>query len=177
MKLYELSAAYDQVRAMLADPDVDPQTISDTLESIQGEAEDKLLAVGRLIREMEAEADAIAAEARRLTLRAAAAQARVGGLKEYARTHMERVGLDRVKDPVITLRLQNSPPRVNVTNEAVIPSDFKRAALRLPLNDVPEDLRRLATVEVDKHAVMQAIKAGGEVPGAEVVQDRHLRIA
>ena len=45
--LYELTDEYKAVEEMLYDPEVDEQTVIDTLEAISGEIEDKADKIGR----------------------------------------------------------------------------------------------------------------------------------
>lgn len=177
MKLYQLTADFEQVRALLDDPDVDDQAVWDTLEGLQGEAEDKLLAIGRLIRERDAEQQAVKAEIDRLVNRHDRLMRQSDGLRTYAQLHMERMGLERVKDAAITLRLQHGPPAVEVMDLAVIPSTFKRATLRLAAHEVPEGYEDRAVYDVDKKAILAAHKDGASVQGTAVVQRKHLRLA
>ena len=56
--LYQLTNNYEQVLNMLYDEDVDEQMILDTLESIEGEIEEKADGYAKIIRELEAMRDA-----------------------------------------------------------------------------------------------------------------------
>ena len=50
MKLYELTGMYLQLMNMMDDPDIDPDLIRDSMESLDGEIEDKADNIGMLIR-------------------------------------------------------------------------------------------------------------------------------
>ena len=63
MKLYELTDQYDEVINLLYDGETDEQTILDTLESIEGEIEDKADNYARIIKNLSAEAEMVKAEA------------------------------------------------------------------------------------------------------------------
>ncbi len=55
MTLYELKSEYMELLTMLEDPDVDPEVVADTLESVEGELTDKCEAYTVIIRELEGE--------------------------------------------------------------------------------------------------------------------------
>jgi hypothetical protein len=53
--LYELRDEYLELLSMMEDPDVDPQTLADTMEGIEGELEDKAESYCVVMKELEAE--------------------------------------------------------------------------------------------------------------------------
>ena len=57
--LYELTGNYVTLMDMLDDPEVDPITLMDTLDAVEGELDEKAENYGRIIRNLEAEAEAI----------------------------------------------------------------------------------------------------------------------
>jgi hypothetical protein len=93
-----------------------------------------------------------------------------------AQTAMESRGITKLKGNTISITLQNSPLSVDVVNESLVPSNFKRARLDMPLNEVPEDLVWRANVSVNKAEILKALKDGAEVQGTRVVQNQHIRI-
>ena len=67
--LYELTEQYEEVLNLLYDGETDEQTILDTLESIEGEIEDKADNYARIIKNLSAEAEMVKTEADRLNRR------------------------------------------------------------------------------------------------------------
>ena len=65
--LYKLTAEYEQLLNMLYDEDIDEQMIIDTIESKESEIEDKADNYAKIIKELEAKANARREEAKRLT--------------------------------------------------------------------------------------------------------------
>lgn len=53
--LYELTQDYKILLDMAEDPDVDPETLTDTMEGIEGAIEDKADACAFVMREMDGE--------------------------------------------------------------------------------------------------------------------------
>lgn len=70
--LYELTDAEQRLLAMGEDGSIDPKTMADTMESIQGELHEKLTAYVKVAEEAKAKADAISAKAKAMNQRAAA---------------------------------------------------------------------------------------------------------
>jgi hypothetical protein len=160
IKLYTLTDSYRKVLDLL-DNDQD-ESLKDTLEAITDAIDAKAEGIAKIIRTMDAEAEAIKAEEQRLAQRRKAVENRRNGLKEYLETQLTLSGIDKVKTATFTVALQNNPPSVNVLDDTLIPQDYK--------THVPE------AWNVNKKAILDAIKMGIEIPGAEVFQGRSLRI-
>ena len=60
--LYDIVGEYQQLYAMLTDPEADEQTVLDTLEGLHGELELKSEGYVKVLRQMEAEQKAFEAE-------------------------------------------------------------------------------------------------------------------
>lgn len=158
MTLYDLTYQFTLISNM---EDADPQVIADTLESLEGEIEDKLLNIGRLVRNMESESEIIKAEEKRLSDKRRTLEKKVEGLKEYVRQAMLQTGKKKVNDGVITWAIQLNPPKVVVEPEADI-----------PLCWYTEKVIR----DLDKNAIKQAIVGGATIPGCKLVQEQAIRL-
>jgi hypothetical protein len=160
MKLYTLTDNYRKVLELLEN-DQD-ESLKDTLEAITDAIDAKAEGIAKIIRTMDAEAEAIKTEEQRLAQRRKAIENRRNGLKEYLETQLTLSGIDKVKTATFTVALQANPPSVNVLDDTLIPQSFKV--------HVPE------VWNVDKKSILQALKDGQEVPGVEIHQGRSLRI-
>jgi hypothetical protein len=160
MKLYELTDNYRQILDILDEGQ--DEALQDTLDSIKDAIEQKAEGIAKIIRTMDAEAEAIKTEEHRLAQRRKAIESRRDGLKRYLEDQLNLIGIDKVKTATFTVALQNNPPSVNVLDDTVIPTTFKV--------HIPEQWN------VDKKAIMQALKDGQEIPGVELFQGRSLRI-
>lgn len=89
MTLYELTDEYKQLLEMMEDPDIDPQIITDTMEGVQGEIEIKAEGYIRVMKELEAEADKINNELKRLGNRWDSCQTNIKRLEESLLTTMQ----------------------------------------------------------------------------------------
>jgi hypothetical protein len=161
--LYTIASAYQADLAALADLDLDPQTVADTLEGMQGELHDKLRAVIAYALGMSADAEAQAAAAKRMNDRAKATAARADALLDYARTAMQTTGVAEVATDEWAAKLAKKPPSVNITDLSAIPPAYMRQPEPPP-------------AAPDKKAIGDALKTGAQVPGAELVQGFRLAI-
>lgn len=158
MKLYELSNSY--IKLLEIAEDLDATTLEDTLSSINEAFEDKVENTAKVIRQLEAQAEAIRFEARRLDNRARAMEKNAKRLKEYLQEELERTGKTKVKGSLFTIGVQNNPPSLEVLDERKIELDYFNH---------PEPV-------LDKKAVLQTLKRGIEMEGARIKQTRSLRI-
>ncbi|MED4399840.1 siphovirus Gp157 family protein [Metabacillus fastidiosus] len=157
MKLYELAANYNAVLEMMeSDESI---ALTDTLEAIEDQIEDKAENIAKLIKNMDAEAKAIKDEESRLADRRKSIENRVTGLKTYLQGQLEVAGLDKVKRPTLTVSIQNNPPSVKVIDEKLL---------------IPYMVQQ--EPKLDKKTLLSDLKEGKQVAGAEIQQTRGLRI-
>lgn len=95
--LYELTDEYKAVEEMLYDPEVDDQTVIDTLEAISGEIEDKADNYAKLIRELKADANKLAEEEQRMRARRQSLESRAERLKTTLQANLEFIGKTKFK--------------------------------------------------------------------------------
>lgn len=158
MKLYELSKAYQNLLDM--QDELDEQTFTDTLETIQDEVEHKAENTAKIIRTMEAEAKALKEEEERLAYRRKSIENRIRRLKDYLLDNLEASGVNKVKGKHLSVRIQKTPPSVNILDEKAIPEQFY-------VEQQPK---------LNKKALIEELKNGGKITGAELIQKRSLRI-
>ena len=156
MNLYELSQNYLAVQEM----DLDEDTLRDTLDSIEETFEDKAENIAKLIRTVEAEEKAFEAEEKRFNAMKKTAANKKQYLKQYLEFNMILTDKTKFKAGVFNFSIQNNPPSVEVFDEALLPKQF--------LMEQPP--------KIDRAGIKELLKAGEEVPGAELKQTKGLRI-
>lgn len=154
MKLYEITDIYLNLENI--DDDID---ITAALAEVDGELEDKLENIAKLIRNLEAEAKAYEDEEKRLKAQKQAAKNRIESLKRYVKGSLETIGKDKVEAGIFKWSLQNGPGRVEITDEAKIPEEYFVTEVK-PL----------------KSEIKKAIEEGVITEGAEIVRDKSLRL-
>lgn len=161
LKLYELTDSFKQI-AELIDENNPDEALEMALQSIEGAIEEKADGIAKLIKSLDYDADIFKAEEKRLADRRKAIENKRDRIKSYIKEQMEKVGKDKIKLPTVTLALQNNPPAVQIMDDKAIPSKY--------ITIIPEQY------VADKKSILEALKAGEEVPGAEMTQGKHLRI-
>jgi hypothetical protein len=66
-----------------------------------------------------------------------------------------------------------------VIDDDVVPSEYQRAVLRLPLSEVPANLRcYIQHIDLDRASILATVTGTGEVPnGVSIISNqRHVRI-
>lgn len=159
-KLYELNQQYQQLIDLISNSDVERIEFADTLESIEEAIEDKLENTAKVIRAIEAEANAIKVEEDRLKKRRQALEGNADRLKDYIFHTMQITGKDKVKGAHINLRLQYNPPSVRMLDEKLVPAHYL-------VEQHPT---------VDKKALLTDLKNGIAVEGVELKREQSLRI-
>lgn len=162
MTIYELTDEYRQLLEMAEDPDVDPQTLADTMESIEAEIEAKADGYAKVMKNMEADEEAISKEIKRLQERKSHLENTRKSMKERLKGAMEATGKTKFKTELFSFGIQNNAPSVIIDVEDV----FK----------IPEDYLKYKDPEPDKKLIKQAIDNGAELDFAHLEQTQSLRI-
>lgn len=158
MKLYELTEAYERILELAEQ--LDAETLKDTLDSINDAIEDKAENTAKVIKQLDADAEMLRNEEKRLAARRQAIENNARNLKRYLQESLEKVGMEKVKGELFTVAIQNNPPSLEVLDERKIELDY---------------FNHPAPV-LDKKAVLQTLKRGIEMEGARIKQTRSLRI-
>lgn len=150
--LYELSKEYQELARLAEDGDDDlAVAVSDTMQAIEGEFQEKGKALAIVTLNMDGDIEAIQAQIDRLSERKRVMVNRKESLKEYLRTNMEASGITKITHPLFTITLGKGKPIVVIDEEGKIPDKF----MNTKVTSVPS--------KVD---IAKAIKEGKKVPGA-----------
>lgn len=159
MKLFELTDNYNQILDMI---DEGAEGLQDTLESLEGAIEDKVDGIGRVLKALEYNTKAIKEEEQRLSQRRKTLENEANNLKVYLASQLDKIGKKKVKGTLYSANIQNNPPSVNVLDTEKIPEEYWV---------IPE-----VQPQLNKKALLQALKDGKEVEGATMTQGSSLRI-
>lgn len=173
MRLFDLTSEYQHLLALIDDG----EDFNAALDELRGDIKVKAENYAKVIKTLESEADAIREEAERLQAKAKHRANAVGRLKAHLLTGLETSGLERVTGTVYTVALQNSPPSVEILDEALVPDLWRKATLTVPVASLPSDLVEQAELSIDKRGVIESWQRSGETcAGLVVRQNKHLRI-
>lgn len=158
--LYELTNEYLQLLEMAEDPDVDPETLADTMEAIGGEIEDKADGYARVMKQIEANAAGIKSEIDRLTARKTSMENNIKRMKESLQAAMEATGKKKFKTALFSFNIQKNPTSLKIDDPDAVPESFL----------IPQPPK------VDSAAIKDALKAGAVYDFAHLAQGESLRI-
>lgn len=153
MKLYELSAQFNEFLSLAEQEEFDQQTISDTLESLTLEIEDKGRNVAAYTQNLEASINAMKEAEKRMADRRKALERKAEWMKNYLRSNMERCGITKIECPEFKVTLGKPSQVCEVFSEEDLPEDY---------------IVTKVTKSPDKKLIMQALKDGFDVPGAKI---------
>lgn len=108
MKLYEIAEEYAALLDMLSDEEVEEEVLRDTMEAINMEFEDKADNYAKIIRELEAGAETLKAEERRLSSRRKRLENRSQWLKNELEANMRFIGKTKFRTDLFSFNIQKN---------------------------------------------------------------------
>ena len=161
--LYQLAADYKEAAERLAESGLDEQTITDTLEGLSGDIEQKAIHIAKWVRNLEAETSAIRAAVDEMVKRANSEEAKAKRLRDYLKDCLQQAEIRKVSCPFFVVSIKATPAAVVIEDEKLIPGNL----MSWPPAPAPKP---------DKRAIAEAIKAGKEVAGARLEGGTRLEI-
>lgn len=146
MKLYELTADVMTLQEMLENEVEDEQMLLDTLEGVQYEYEYKLEQYAKVIRNLEADANAYKLEANRLNERRRVIENNIDRLKNHMFESMKATGINKVKGTLLNVSIQKNGGKLPV----IVDCDVK---------DLPESVVKVVE-SPDLEAIRKLLDAG-----------------
>jgi predicted nuclease with TOPRIM domain len=158
MKLYELTSQYQELVDMDTTTAEDMDAYNVLMNELTGDITAKADNVAAVIKTLDAEADALAEEVKRLQDRKRALSNKSDGLRMYLHHNLKESGLDKVQGHLFTVALQKNPASVQV-EESILADEWF-----------------VVTKSPDKTKIKDALKAGQVIEGATLWQSESLRI-
>ena len=156
--LYKLTSNYKYVLD-LAD-ELDEQTLQDTLDSIKEPLEEKVDNTAKLIKVLENDAKAFKEEEIRIKQRRQTIENNIKRIKERLQCDLESNELDKIEGKTFKVSVQNNPVSIKILDEKMIPKGYF-------IEQEPK---------LNKKELLEDMKRGEEIFGAELQQTRSIRI-
>ena len=109
------------------------------------------------VRNLDLTSEAIKNEIDRLTIMKKAIDNKNTKFKEYVKENMEKLDLQKIDTELGTLSIAKNPASVEIFDETLISDEYKKEKV---------------TVSIDKTSIKNALKAGKDVQGARLVEDK-----
>lgn len=151
--LFELTAQFKDLLALADSDELPPEFIADTLSGLEGEIQDKSVAIAKFILSLEANSEAISEASKAMAKRAERLQRRADSIRAYLLFQWQSLDMRKLETPELRISRRNNPVAVQVQYEAEIPAKYW-------VQPDPPPLR------LDKKAIKEALQAGEAVPGA-----------
>lgn len=155
--LYELTTQASMLYEMLQGEIIDEQIFNDTLEAMG--AGEKVESYCKVIKQFQSDAEMFKTEIDRLTARKKTAENAVERMKAALLLFMQQTGQDKVKAGSFAVSTATTQA-VSITDENAIPCIY--------LVEQPP--------KIDKVGIKNALKAGEQINGAELINNTGVRI-
>lgn len=154
-KLYEISDKYQAVLQIVEDGEMTHEQVADTLESIDGEFDEKAKAVAAQVLNWQANAKSLDEAIKQLQARKKAFESKADSLKGYTLMQMQRLKRSKIETPFYTIKLNAERSKsVEITDIEALDKSL---------------VTEVVTVKPDKKAIGLLLKDGKAVNGAELV--------
>ena len=154
--LYELSTQYVDLLNAIESGDIPEEAISDTLEGLSGELDEKIDSCACIVKQLDGEAAAIKAEKATLADRQSVKEHQRDRLKDYIRQAMQLAGKKKVETSRNCVSVGKAQPKAVITDLDALQS--RKDVWR------PYDYSKEANV--DKTSLKTLLQAGEFIPGA-----------
>lgn len=168
MKLYEIKSQYLDLLNRIENGEIPEEAIKDTLESIEGDFEDKINSIACFIKSLEAEITALKTEADNLKQRAETKAKKVDNLRRYIFESMKQLDKTKIETPQNVISVKKNPPKVEVSENFI--EWAKNDELFKFL------VKHKEKYTPDKNAIKDLLKKGQEIPYCQLVQEESLNI-
>ena len=149
--LYEITQDYLQILSMMEDPELDPQTLADTMEAVEGELEIKAENYAKVMKNLEADVAGIKAEIDRLSERKKTIENNIKNMKSALQMAMETTGKTKFKTELFSFGIRKNAPSV-IMDEPYI-------------ENVPERFLKYSEPTINRTAIKEAIQSGENLEG------------
>lgn len=153
-----------QIQQLSNTDDMDPQALKDTLDSMEAALGDKLEAINWVIQDTERDLGSLNVDMDRMKAtknEINRLNKKLDGLKSYMTTLIDATGNNKVRTGKHVFSTYRPTYSLKITDETKLPKSFAK----------PE-----TTYKIDTRAIKAAIRAGQNIPGAEVITTRHLKV-
>lgn len=137
--IYELTEEYRVLLELAEDPEVDPETLADTLEALGGEIEEKADGYAKVMKQLEADAAALKFEEKRLSSRRTVCENNIKRMKAALQAAMEATGKKKFKTDLFSFGIQKNPAKLVIDDDRHIPHDFMIQPDPVPNNKAIRD--------------------------------------
>ena len=165
MKLYEIANEYLALTQAIDSDELPEEAITDTLEAITAEIEDKADNIACLLKNIAADIDALRTEEIRLAERRKAKENAYERLKQYLANTLQSLSIDKIETARNKITFRKS--------EAV---ELDEATFIKWAAENRDDLLKYSAPIANKTEIKKALKSGAEIVGARLIKNQNIQI-
>ena len=158
MRLYELTEAWESVQALIDNDETQEEQLQAALENIEGAIDQKADGYGRMIKNLQAQAEVVKVEEKRLAAKRQTLENQAKRLQKHLESAMIATNKRKINTELFVFSVQKNAPSLDDFDESIVPEEYWKV-----------------TRSIDRPALLKAVK-GGEVEGIELKQTESLRI-
>jgi len=155
--LYKLTEQQRELKEMAGNPDMPEGALDDTFQALEGQFNEKAVAIIHVVHDMDDDIESLDAEIKRLTARKKVVSNKKESIREYLRTNMEANDITKIDCPLFTITLAKGRDVCVIDDEEKIPDDFVEVTV---------------TTKPDKKAILKKLQAGDSVDGARIEKSK-----
>ena len=159
MKLYELTQNYINLQDLLEDETISQDLIEKAMKEVSEDIEEKAENYAAIIKNLEAEAEALEKEEKRLAARKSSLRNRNKFLKDNLENSMKATGKTKFKTRLFSFNIAKNPPSLDIADEELIPDKYI-----------------VYTKSTAKKTMIDDLKQGVVIKGVKLKQTESLRI-
>jgi len=158
--LYELTGDILHLQRMLEDGEVDIETFTDTLESINFDVEEKADGYAKVIKNITSDVNGLKDEEKRIADKRKTYENKIKTMKTNLENSMILLDKKKFKTKLFSFNVQKNAPSLYVDDD----------------NKIPEQFYKIQDPILDKAELKQYIKDGNEIEGVSLKSSESLRI-
>lgn len=151
--LYQMTGELTEVHSLVLSGEISAEDVTDTLEALEGEFNQKAISVGHFILNLTPTIEALDLEIKRLQARKKAIQNKQESVKDYLRRNMQAAEISKIECDLFSILCKKPRQIVHVDDESALPDEMVKVK---------------TTITPDKVAIGKALKEGMDVPGAHL---------
>lgn len=159
MKLYELTQNYINLQDLLEDETISQDLIEKAMKEVSEDIEEKAENYAAIMKNLEAEAEALEKEEKRLAARKSSLRNRNKILKDNLENSMKATGKTKFKTRLFSFNIAKNPPSLDIADEELIPDKYI-----------------VYTKSTAKKTMIDDLKQGVVIKGVKLKQTESLRI-
>lgn len=157
--LYEITDSLKLIQSLIEEG-ADEEVFAEAIAKNEMDLADKLEGYAMVMKNIESDIDGFKAEEKRLAERRKSMESKIKRMKEAMHDAMSSTGEKKIQGEKFTFTVQKNPPSLKVMDDKLIPGHFFEQQ----------------EPQLNKKALMDELKAGNEIAGAEISEGESLRI-